>query len=127
MAFQVEEGRLPSCFWDNSELGMNDDGADFISKGGVRGVPAMGTLERPGIFPALLAWRPAQGSLSPGSGLCREALWKKEGREDPAPSGLDSAHSCDRNSLFYPPSFLAGGYCHGPILQTQKLRHHMVK
>lgn len=83
--FQVEEGGLPSCLWDNSELGMKDDGADFISKGGIRGVTDMGTLERPRIFPALLAWRPAQGSLSPGSGLCREGLWKKEGREDPAP------------------------------------------
>lgn len=44
MAFQVEEGGLLYCLWENNKLGIKGDRAGFTPKGRIRGVTDTGTL-----------------------------------------------------------------------------------
>lgn len=44
MAFQVEEGGLLYCLWENNKLGIKEDRAGFTPKGRIRRVTDMGTL-----------------------------------------------------------------------------------
>lgn len=88
MAFQVEEGGLPYCLWENNKLGMKGDREDFTPKGRIRGVTDMGTLvETQRSYQ--LCWLGSLHSDHSPQEVALVAEPKEESRETrpPAPSG----------------------------------------
>lgn len=100
MAFQVEEGGLPYCLWDNIELGVKEAGAESTSKGRIRGVTDRGpSVENQG--PPQLCWLGCLHRVpQPGSGPCREGLRKKAEKRSPIRVRPTPAHSLDRHLSF---------------------------